>query len=138
MQTLRLRVALVALVLVVAAAPVRAAIIPDPFGPAKIAALARIAAALDSTYRFLYRVNQATQSIRNRIDEMFPNETLDEIRSVFQQVRSIQDEIAGLACTWRFSPRVESLRKGLLKLGPLCRQEYQRAFGVPIPGVDAD
>lgn len=129
---------LIAAALLALGGPVQAAVIPDPFGPAKVAALARIAAALDSTYRFLYRVNQATQAIRNRIDEMFPNETLDEIRSVFQQVRSIQDEISGMACSWRFSPRVDGLRKGLLKLGPLCRQEYQRAFGAPIIGVDAD
>jgi hypothetical protein len=129
---------LIGAALLVCAGPVQAAIIPDPFGPAKIAALARIAAALDSTYRFLYRVNQATQAMRNRIDEMFPNETLDEIRSVFQQVRSIQDEISGMACSWRFSPRIDGLRKGLLKLGPLCRQEYQRTFGAPIIGVDAD
>jgi hypothetical protein len=131
-------VLLVVVTLSLAVVPAHAGLIPDPFGLAKIAALTRIAAALDSTYRFLYRVNQATQSIRNRVDEMFPNETLDEIRSVFQQVRSIQDEVSGLACNWKFSPRVDGLRKGLLKLGPLCRREYQRAFGAPVPGVDAD
>lgn len=111
---------------------------PDPTDAAKIALLMKIADRLHDAYKILANINARTKALRDRVEEMFPNNSLDEIRSVFANVRSIQDEITSMSCGWRFSPRTEALRLGLLKLGPLCKDQYQRAFGQPNPGLDQD
>jgi len=110
----------------------------DPTGPAKLLLLAEIAKRLHSVYQFLHEVNDATRQMRDRLDSMFPDETLNEIKAVFRDVRSIEEEIQGLSCSWRFSPRVDALRQGLLRTGPLCRDQYTLAFGPPLIGPDAD
>lgn len=114
------------------------AVIPDPFEPIKIAILIQIADRLQTVYKTLAAVNDKVKSTRNRLEMMFPNETMAPILTVFGQVQSIKDEITKLSCAWRFSPRTESMRLGMLKLGPLCRDQIHRMFGAPLPGLDRD
>ena len=111
------------------------AIIPDPF---ELILLARIQAALVQAYQFLRDINATVQEFRDLMAQMYPQEALDQLRMLFRNVNSIQEEIEKLSCDWRFTPRVEALRLGLLRKGPLCRSEYQRFAGAPVPGLDAD
>src|SRR5262249_47055612 len=133
--------ALVAAVLLAAlvAGPARdaAAQIPIP-DPVKLALLAKIIAALEEANRFLARVNGSVREFRDLQALMFPDRVLDAIQTFFRPVSSILQEIDQLACGWRFAPRVELVRLGLLKRGALCRREYQGLFGAPVPGLDAD
>jgi hypothetical protein len=69
---------------------------------------------------------------------MFPWDALREIESDFREVRTIQQQITELSCTWRFSLRVQMLRNGLMGVGPLCRKEYQAVFGAPPLSPDQD
>ena len=130
------KVVLAMAVAVLAAGPARAQI-PIP-NPVELALLADIVRALREAHEFLGRINRTAEEARRLMREMFPTEALQQIRTLFRSVRSIQKEIEQLACSWRFSPRVEGLRLGLLRKGPLCRDQYQGVFGAPLPGPDRD
>lgn len=110
----------------------------DPYAIARIALLAQIALTAVDIYKTVKSTNGASKALRDRMEEMFPDETRREIQSFFAQVRSVEDEMRALSCRWRFSVRVEGLRKGLLRQGPLCKKEYQAVFGEPLPGLDQD
>lgn len=115
-----------------------AAIVIDPTGPAKVAQLVRIANELRKAFQTLQRINNEVTDFRNIQARMFPRETLASIQTLFRSVRSLQDEMENLTCNWRFSVRAERFRLGLLRRGSLCRDEYERMFGVNVPGLDAE
>ncbi len=110
----------------------------DPTEPVRIGLLAEIAGALKQAYQTLREVNDTVWSVRDRLNTMFPWDALREIESDFREIRTIQQQITDLSCAWRFSPRTQILKDGLLGVGPLCRREYQAVFGVPPPSPDQD
>jgi hypothetical protein len=111
------------------------AVVPDPV---EIAFLSEIARAVAEVYKVMRDANKQIRDFRNLQAQMFPRDTLASIQTLFRSVRSLQDELEQVGCKWKFSPRVERIRLGLLRRGPLCRPEYEGMFGVPVPGVDAD
>lgn len=131
---MRKRLLCVLLVLVAMVTPA-AAQIPDPV---EIALLAEIYRALVEVYRILDQINGFVQDFRDLQQTMFPREALDELKMLFRSVNSVTEEIEKMSCAWRFSPRVDGLRLGLLRKGPLCRSEYQRLVGRLVPGIDSD
>lgn len=129
-----LAVGLIALLVVPTAS---ASIIPIP-DPVELALLADIFAALKKAYDILGQINDYVREFRDLMQQMYPKESLDQLKMLFRNVNSILDEIEKLACDWRFSPRIEPLRLGLLRKGPLCKSQYQDLVGRPLPGIDAD
>jgi hypothetical protein len=109
-----------------------------PFDPFKYQLLGKIAKSAVDIYRSVESILAHAQELKERAETMFPDETLAEIGSVFQQVRSLQEEVEQLACNWRFSEPFRELRQGLLRPGLLCKSAYQRAFGRPVRGIDRD
>src|SRR5215217_4712918 len=124
-------VALVFLLLV----PAASAAVPDPF---ELALLAEIHKALLDAYALLRQINGYVEDFRDLQQLMYPREVLDQLKMLFRNVDSILDEIERMSCDWRFSPRVDGLRLGLLRKGPLCRDQYRNLVGAPVPGIDAD
>jgi len=53
-------------------------------------------------------------------------------------VDSIKREVETLACTWRFTPRVNRLRLALFGGGSFCRSDWNLVFGPPTATVDSD
>ncbi len=115
-----------------------AAITPDPGAIAQLLELAKIIGALQRMYRFLHKINDEVRDVRTRLKLHFPLQALNEIRTIFQTARTIQDEIRDLSCAWRFSVRTSKLRLALQGLGGFCRNEYQLLFGAALPGPDQD
>ena len=124
------------LVLTLVATPAAAGLFP--VDPIKIVLLARIAATAAKIYSAATAMVSVARDMKDRQQAMFPDAVLGRIESYFQDVRSVEDEIAELACSWRFSPRTLELREGLLRRASLCKEAYQRVFGKPIPGPDED
>jgi hypothetical protein len=110
----------------------------DPTAPVRIVLLAEIADALKQAYQTLREVNDTVWRVRDRLDTMFPWGALHEIESDFREIRTIQQQLTDLSCSWRFSPRMQILKDGLLGVGPLCRREYQAVFGAPVLSPDQD
>jgi hypothetical protein len=110
----------------------------DPTAPLRIAFLTKIADTLREAYQTLREVNDTVWQVRDRLDTMFPWNALQEIQSDFRQVRTIQQQITDLSCSWRFSLRTQILKDALLGIGPLCRREYQAVFGAPVLAPDQD
>ena len=112
--------------------------IPGFPDPVEIALLAKIVRELEKAYGVLKSVNKFVRDFRDLTQVMYPKESLNQLKMLFRNVNSLMDEIEKMSCGWRFAPRVEPLRLGLLRKGPLCRTEYQRVVGAPLPGPDAD
>jgi hypothetical protein len=112
-------------------------IAPGP-DPVEIALLAKIIAACDKVYVVLHGINQRVEQFRNLQSLMFPQTALMQIETLFRNVASIKQEFENLACGWKFSPRIQALRLGLLRQGPLCRDEYENVFGRVLPSIDSD
>lgn len=115
-----------------------AGIIPDPGEIAQLLELAKIIDALRKMYRFLHKINNEVRDVRKRLSLHFPLQALEEIRTIFQTARTIEDEIRDISCAWRFSARASTLKLALQGLGGFCRNEYQLLFGAPLPGPDQD
>jgi len=63
---------------------------------------------------------------------------LRKIETVFEPVDSIKREVEKLACTWKFTPRVDRLRLALFGGGSFCRSDWNLVFGPPTLTVDSD
>lgn len=111
-----------------------------PVDPVKVFLLTKIATTAARIYAAVTNMVAVARDMKDRQQAMFPDAVLDRIDSYFQEVRSIQDEVADLACNWRFSRRTLGLREGLLRKARLCKEAYQRVFGKPVigPGEDLD
>src|SRR5262249_40170826 len=86
----------------------------------------------------LHDLNGAVDDIRGNLAQVYPEAALRQIETLFEPVDSIKDEVEKLACSWRFTPRVEKLRLALFAGGPFCRSEWNLVFGAPVPIVDWD
>lgn len=133
---MRRRITIISLTCLVVTTPTWASLIP--FDPFKYALLAKIAKVAVDIYRTADKILEQAQEMKERLSTMFPDETLAEIGSTFQQVRALQDAIDQLACSWRFSGPFRELRQGLLRPGLLCKKAYQQAFGKPVHAIDED
>jgi hypothetical protein len=90
---------------------------------------------IDSTLR---DINSLVDDIKTRLADVYPDGALRRIETVFEPVDSIKDEVEKLACSWRFSPRVDRLRGALFGGGSFCRSDWDVVFGPPVEGVDSD
>lgn len=133
---MRRRLLAIVLVLALVSTPALADLFP--FDPIKVILLTRIATTAARIYSAVTNMVTVAQEMKERQQVMFPDRVLDRIESYFQDVRSIEEEIARLACEWRFSPRTLQLRDGLLRRATLCKEAYQRIFGKPVSGFDQD
>lgn len=112
------------------------AIIPDPF---ELALLARIIRGVTDIFKEVSKAVRSAQEMKDRLQEMYPTELLGQIGSVLQDVRTVKDELRELACDWRFSSPVDDLQRSIYEgNGSLCKGLYQRVFGAPASGPDAD
>jgi hypothetical protein len=90
---------------------------------------------IDST---LKNINGVTEDIRHKLGVVYPGRALQKIETLFEPVDSVEQELKKLACSWRFTPRVEKLRLGLFGGGSFCRSDWNLLFGPPVPTVDWD
>ncbi len=65
-------------------------------------------------------------------------EPLVRIRDVVGQVATLRQQVAGLSCAWRFSPRTALLKDLYLEPIRLCKPTLQRVFGSHASFADAD
>ncbi len=103
---------LACITLAVLVAP-RAHAILDPTAPVRIAMLLRIAAITVEIHKVADAISRATRAIQERQEELFPREALREIGSVFQQVRSLRQELDDLAHGWTLTVNAERFRDAL-------------------------
>ncbi len=90
---------------------------------------------IDGTLR---DINALVEDVKNKMQAVYPDAAVRQIRTFFEPVDSIKDELEKLACNWRFTPRVEKLRLALFGEGSFCRSEWNLLFGPPTPTVDSD
>jgi hypothetical protein len=90
---------------------------------------------IDGTLR---DINGLVEDVKNKMQAVYPDAAVRQIRTFFEPVDSIKDELEKLACNWRFTPRVEKLRLALFGEGDLCRSDWNLLFGPPTLTVDSD
>jgi hypothetical protein len=90
---------------------------------------------IDGTLR---DINALVEDVKNKMQAVYPDAAVRQIRTFFEPVDSIKDELEKLACNWRFTPRVEKLRLALFGEGDFCRSDWNLLFGPPTPTVDSD
>ena len=73
---------------------------------------------IDQTLRDL---NVVVDDIRGNLAQVYPEAGLRQIETLFEPVDSIRKEVEKLACSWRFTPRVNKLRFALFGGGSLGR-----------------
>jgi hypothetical protein len=106
--------------------------------PTNWAHLAQIILWLQQIDQTLRDLNAVVDDIRGNLAQVYPEAALRQIETVFEPVDSIKDEVAKLACNWRFTPRVERLRLALFGGGSFCRSDWNLVFGPPPPTLDWD
>lgn len=124
----RYRRALALAALLTLSAPSAHAIL-DPTGPVRIAILLRIAAVMAEINRAADAIARATRSIKERQEELFPREALEEIGSVFQQVRDLRDDLEELRAGWELSVPADRVRQALSEEADLLREEWETLWG---------
>jgi hypothetical protein len=90
---------------------------------------------IDGTLR---DINALVEDVKNKMQAVYPDAAVRQIRTFFEPVDSIKDELEKLACNWRFTPRVEKLRLALFGEGSFCRSDWNLLFGPPTLTVDSD
>ena len=86
----------------------------------------------------LSTINGVVEDIQGKLGRVYPDRAVRAIQTFFEPVDSIKDEVEKLACTWRFTPRVEKLRLALYGGGSFCRSDWNLLFGPPTVTVDSD
>jgi hypothetical protein len=119
----------VALVLLVVLAAPRAHAVLDPTAPVRIAILLRIAAITAEIHKVADAISRATRAIQERQEELFPREALREIGSVFQQVRSLRQELDDLGHGWTLTANATRFRDTLTGEARLVRDEWEALWG---------
>jgi hypothetical protein len=107
----------------------------DPIGSATLVAI------LNWLYKAEVTVNHikgVMGDIEHKVEKVYPLSALRKIERTFNQVRSVEDELRAMSCNWGFTPRVQRVWDGLFRGVHLCKPEFQRMFGGPAVGVDAD
>src|SRR5947207_1630511 len=90
----------------------------DPTNWPQLALIIQWLQQIDSTLR---GVNRITDDIKGKLGSVYPLGSLRRIETYFEPVDSIKDEVEKLACGWKFTPRVERLRRALFAGGSFCR-----------------
>lgn len=104
---------------------------PAAAGPGESAVLIQIIAILRTMHNTLKSIHLAVESTRDTLNLVYPARALRQIEHVFDQVRTIRDEVEQISCGWHFSQRTERLWEGLFVGARLCRPEFQSLFGAP-------
>lgn len=102
---------------------------PVSAGPGESAVLVQIIAVLRTMQTTLGHIREAMESTRASLNRAYPFRTLNPILHVFDEVRSIRDEVEAISCNWRFSLRTQRLWEGLFRGTRLCKPEFQQLFG---------
>ena len=104
---------------------------PASAGPGENAVLVQIIGVLRTMHTTLKEIREAMESTRDSLNRAYPFRTLNPILHVFDEVRSIRDEVEAISCSWRFSLRTERLWEGLFRGVRLCKPEFRQLFGAP-------
>ena len=107
----------------------------DPTNWPQLAVIIQWLQRIDGTLR---GINNITEDIKGKLNNVYPLGSLRRIETYFEPVESIKDEVAQLACDWKFTPRVERLRLALFAGGSFCRSDWNLLFGSVAPMMDSD
>jgi hypothetical protein len=106
--------------------------------PSNWAQLGQIIMWLQRIDQTLRDINDLVDSVKEKLLIVYPDGALRQIETFFEPVDSIKREVEKLACTWRFTPRVDRLRLALYGGGSFCRDDWNIVFGPPTVTVDWD
>ncbi len=106
--------------------------------PTNWAQLAQIILTLQRIDAVLSDINDLIGRTKEKLFLVYPEAALRRIETVFEPVDSIKHEVEKLACTWRFTPRVNRLRVALFGGGSFCRSDWNLVFGPPVAGAGWD
>jgi hypothetical protein len=106
--------------------------------PTNWAQLAQIILTLQRIDQTLSDINSLIDKVKEKLLIVYPEAALRKIETVFEPVDSIKREVEKLACTWKFTPRVDRLRQALFGGGSFCRSDWNLVFGPPTLTVDSD
>jgi hypothetical protein len=104
---------------------------PAMAGVGENAVLIEILGVLNTMRATLTKIREAVAATKDTLNLTYPIRSLQEIRQVFDQVRTIHDEVQSLACGWHFSLRTQRLWDGLFGGVRMCKPEFQQLFGAP-------
>ena len=121
----------IAVLLVLAALFLGSLAPPASAGPGESAVLVQIIAVLRTMHTTLQHIREAVESTRNALNRAYPFRALNPILHVFDEVRSIRDEVEAISCNWRFSLRTQRLWEGLFRGVRLCKYDFRQLFGAP-------
>lgn len=93
--------------------------------------LLKVLATLYKIHEVMANIRGVTEDIRHKLTRVWPDRALRPLQILMEPVRSIQDEIRQLSCSWQFSVRMDRLRLGLFQGQSFCRREWQEVFGAP-------
>lgn len=120
-----------AIALTTIATPAHALDLFDPTGPLRVAILARIATIAGRIYSACDSIAKATRSIQERQEVMFPLDSLDQIGSVFQTVRSLRDDLRELDDQYSLSFDAGQFRLALEGEAAILRSNWEALWGRP-------
>lgn len=106
--------------------------------PSNWAQLGQIILWLQRIDQTLRDINDIVDSVKEKLSIVYPNGALRQIETFFEPVDSIKREVEKLACSWKFTPRVNRLRLALFGGGSFCRSDWNVVFGPPVATVDWD
>jgi len=106
--------------------------------PSNWAQLGQIILWLQRIDQTLRDINDIVDSVKEKLSIVYPNGALRQIETFFEPVDSIKREVEKLACSWKFTPRVNRLRLALFGGGSFCRADWNLVFGPPVATVDWD
>lgn len=106
--------------------------------PSNWAQLGQIILWLQRIDQTLRDINDIVDTVKEKLLIVYPNGALRQIETFFEPVDSIKREVEKLACTWKFTPRVNRLRLALFGGGSFCRADWNLVFGPPVATVDWD
>jgi hypothetical protein len=115
-------------VLLLLAAPSFADLFPDPV---ELGLLGQILQAMKTVDGWLSDIDNILSVTKQHLNEVWPASSMGKIGYVFNEVRSIRNEINSLACGWNFTLRVQKLWDGLFSGIPFCKPEFNLVYGVP-------
>lgn len=125
------------LVAVVAIVACLSGALPATAGPGEVAALARILAVLQQARAVLSDINDTVAATQETLARVYPQQTINEIKHVFQAAKGIVDEVNDLSCGWKFLPGTQAIWDGAFRSARVCKPTWQGTFGAPV-GLDAD